>query len=46
MLKLKKKLMKQAQHNYFPEPDREIKLLFHNVINPISCSSLYDSLER
>ena len=38
--------MKQTQYNYFPEPDRERKLLVRNVIIPISCSSLYDSLEK
>ena len=38
--------MKQGQYNYFPEPDRERKLLLHNVIIPISYSSLYDSLEK
>ena len=41
-----KKLMKQTRYNYFPEPDRERKLLACNVIIPISSSSLYDSLEK
>ena len=41
-----KKLMKQTQYNCFPEPDRGRKLFVRNVIIPIFCSSLYDSLEK
>ena len=39
-------LMRQTQYNCLPEPDRERKLLVCNVIIPICCFSLYDSLGK